>query len=289
MTQFDLNTSSALSEHLLVTTSELEEVIRHRYLYYRNSQLPKKNGGFRVLKVPHGLLKKHQGCVKRLVLDAVKPLPCVHGGVVGRSVVTNAKPHVGKNVVFKLDVQDFFPSVRATKVRSIFGTLGFGQDAIDALVALTTWDDQLPQGAATSVGLANLAMYKADVRLARLAEQQGFDYTRYIDDLTVSGSWRLLKFRKLIQRIIEEEGFVVNLKKLKTMTAGSRQEVTGLIVNEKLNLPKERRDVIRREVAQISSRHNRRAANQARVRGQLSWLSSVNPRQAVRLRIRAGV
>jgi RNA-directed DNA polymerase len=206
-----------------------------------------------------------------------------------RSVMTNAKPHIAKRVVFTLDVKDFFPSVGPRTVNTIFRVLGFDAQALDVLVDITTWDNQLPQGAPTSVAIANLAMYRVDVRLSRLARQHGFAYTRYVDDLTLSGSWRLLDFRRLTQRIVEEEGFRVNAAKIKTMPAGTRQLVTGIVVNEKLNLPKEKRDSIRGHVATIVSSSARSGVGVERVRGQLAWLSAVNPQQAVRLQRRIGL
>ena len=220
------------------------------------------------------------------MLDRIVPLDCVHGGICGRSVITGAARHVGKEVVFTLDVKDFFPSVGPAAASSIFRVLGFGAEALDALVGVTTWDDQLPQGAPTSVGMANLAMHKVDVRLWSLALRHSFAYTRYVDDIAVSGSGRLLDFRRLIQRIVEEEGFKINPAKIKTMPAGTRQLVTGIVVNEKLNLPKDKRDSIRRQVSEVISSRVRSTLVADRIRGKLSWLASVNAGKATRLRLR---
>lgn len=281
MPHFSITTTNELAKLLFVAPQEIHEVNRNRYRYYRKISIAKPDGSFRVLRVPEGSLKVFQDKVRRHVLSQIPPLDCVHGGIKGRSVVTNAKPHIGKQVVLTLDVKDFFPSVGPTTVRTIFSFLGFGSDALEALINATTWDDQLPQGAPTSVAIANLAMYRVDRRLTRLARQQGFAYTRYLDDLALSGSWRLLDFRRLVRRIIEGEGFIINPAKVRTMTAGGRQVVTGVVVNEKLNLPREQRDLIRRQV--LSSRTQSGTAFE-RMRGQLAWLSSVNPQQASRLR-----
>ena len=280
MPHFNINTTNELARLLLAAPQEIVQINRNRRRYYRNICLRKRDGSSRVLRVPEGPLKVFQDKVRRHVLDQVPLLDCVQGGVRGRSVVTNAKPHVGKQVVFTLDVKDFFPSVSPRTVKTIFGFLGFEGQALDALVDATTWDNQLPQGAPTSVAVANLAMFRVDVRLSRLARQQGFAYTRYVDDLALSGSWRLLDFRRLVLRVVEEEGFRVNRAKVKTMPAGTRQVVTGIVVNEKLNLPREQRNSIRGNVLSSSTRSGIVAA---RIRGQLAWLFSVNPRQAFRL------
>jgi len=285
---FGVNTKAELSKLLFVTTPEIDDVIQNRRRYYRNITRPKSDGSTRVLRVPDGNLKLLQDKVRRHVLDQIASLACVHGGVKGRSVTTNAKPHIAKRVVFTLDVENFFPSVDPTTVSTIFRALGFGGQALNALVDATTWDNQLPQGAPTSVGLANLAMYRVDVRLSVLARQQGFAYTRYIDDLALSGCRRLLDFRRLTQRIVEEEGFRVNAGKVKTMLAGTRQLVTGIIVNEKLNLPGEKRASIRADVFKIASSTSARSEIAVgRLHGRLAWLSSINPRQALQLQRRS--
>lgn len=283
MTEFNINSNIDLCKLLAVAPLELEEVIQNRRVYYKNISLRKRNGGSRVLRVPDGPLRLLQDKIKRHVLDGAALLDCVHGGVRGRSVLTNAKPHVGRKVVFTLDLKDFFPSVSPITVRIIFKFLGFNAEALDALVQVTTWDDQLPQGAPTSVGLANWAMYRIDVRLSRLVYQHGFVYTRYIDDLALSGGWRLLDFRRLVHRIVEQEGFRINPAKVKTMLAGTRQVVTGIVVNRRLNLPREERDSIRQKVIQLTSCRPGETEIQ-KLRGHLSWFSSVNPQAAFRLR-----
>jgi RNA-directed DNA polymerase len=285
---FDVNTKAELAKLLLVSPLEIDNVIANRHRLYRCRQMPKSDRTFRVLRVPTGPLKLLQKKVKDHILDAVALLNCVHGGVAGRSVLTNARPHLRKPVVFTLDLKDFFPSVSVRTVQTIFEVLGFGREAADLLVQITAWDHQLPQGAPTSMGLANLAMTRADVRLKTLAQKQGFDYTRYVDDLALSGPWKLLSFRNLVRRIVEDEGFRVNPNKLRTMHAGMRQTVAGVVVNGKINLPREERKSIRIEALRFASTPVRFRKNHARIRGQLSWLLSVNPPLGVGLRERVG-
>jgi RNA-directed DNA polymerase len=283
VSEFNISSKIDLARALAVAPVEIEDVIQNRRRYYTNITVRKSNGGSRALRVPDGPLKLLQDKVKRHILDQLSPLDCVHGGVKGRSVLTNAKPHVGKRVLFTLDLKDFFPNVNQLTVRTIFQFFGFSGEALDELARIATWDDQLPQGAATSVGLANWAMYRVDVRLCRLAQQQGFAYTRYIDDLALSGGWRLLDFRRLVHRIVEQEEFRINPAKVRTMLAGSRQIVTGVVVNRRLNVPREQRDLIRGKVIQLRSCGGRRENDIQSLRGHLAWFSSVNPQRALRL------
>lgn len=120
-------------------------------------------------------------------------------------------------------------------------------------------------------------MTRVDVRLQVLADKQGFAYTRWIDDLALSGSRRLLDFRRLVQRIATEEGFIVNPPKIATIHSGMRQVVAGVVVNKKLNIPKEARDSIRAGLRQLSTPRRPKQASLEQIRGQVSWLSQVNP------------
>jgi len=277
VTLFGISTAEALAKLLLVHPLELEEVTFNRGKLYRSHRIRKENGKLRILHVPQGQLKLLQQKINRHILATVEPLKCAHGGVKGRSVITNAQRHVGKPLVFSVDVKDFSPSVSPQTVRAIFEALGFMGEAANLLVQATTWDGQLPQGAPTSSGIANLAMTRVDVRLEGLAARHGFDYTRYVDDLTFSGPERLKRFRGLIQRIVEEEGFGVNPDKILTMHAGMRQVVTKIVVNTKLNLAREDRNQIRQVALQNANMPRRTRTSNDSLRGQLSWLSSVNP------------
>jgi RNA-directed DNA polymerase len=286
---FNVTTKAELAKLLCVLPQEIDEVIKNRGRHYRIQRTPKADGSQRILNVPEGPIRLLQDKIKRHIFDAVGLLDCVHGGVRGRSPVTNASPHVGKRVVFALDVKDCFPNIGPNSVAAIFGAIGFGAEVLPSLVQATIWNMQLPQGGPTSVALANLALYRVDRRVTSLARQNGFAYTRYVDDLSLSGSLRLLDFRSLIQRIVEEEGFTVNVAKIKTMGSGSRQTVTGIVVNDRLNLPREKQTSIRRQVASAAVRCERSPIAIRSVYGQLSWLSAVNREKAARLRRRVPV
>jgi RNA-directed DNA polymerase len=281
MKLFSISTKEELARLLAVGPFEIDQVIANRRTYYRSFKRPKSDGTSRVLYDPQDPLKLLQQKVKEHIVDSAPVLGCVHGGVRGRSVITNARPHVNKDIVFCLDIKDFYPSVRPHVVTAIFEGLGFGSNVAKLLTDITTWDNQLPQGIATSTGLANLSMMRVDVRLQTLANKQGFAYTRWVDDLILSGNRRLLDFRRLVQRIVTEEGFVIKPDKMRTMHSGMRQIVAGVVVNRKPNVPKEERDLIRRGVLQLRRRGE--SGSFDRIRGKISWLSQVNPTLGSRL------
>lgn len=289
MKNIGVGTKEQLATLLGVAAIDIDQAISNRSRHYRIHTQKKSDGTPRTLHVPQGPLKLLQQKVKQNIFDSIQFPACVQGGVIGRSVVTNARPHVGREIVFSLDVKDFFPSVSPQIVLSVFQALGFGPEATEILVDITTWNQQLPQGAPTSSGVANLAMARVDARLRGLAQKQGFAYTRYVDDLTLSGSKRLLDFRPLIKRIVEAGCFKIKSEKVRTMHAGDRQIVTGIIVNEKPNLPREERRLIRRQVMDFSSSPATRRAMIDTIRGKLSWFAFVNPKLGSRLRMRVAL
>ncbi len=283
---FSVSSKADLAKLLAVAPGEIDYIISRLEYYYRERKIRKPGGNHRVLHVPHGKLKTLQRKILRRILDKTPYFRSVHGGVKGRSVVTNAQAHVGKGIVFCIDIEGFFPHVGPNRVIRIFQGLGFGEEPARILTRLTTWKYQLPQGSPTSTSLANLALIRVDVRIGELARKHRFSYTRYVDDIAVSGSWRLLKFRRLIQRIVRSEGFSIAPEKIETMHSGMRQVVTKLVVNSKLNLPRDKRSSIRRQVLDSISESDP-ALSPVSVQGQLAWLTYVNPKLGNKLLRRA--
>lgn len=163
----------------------------------------------------------------------------------------------------------------------VFERLGYVDEAARILTRLTTYKHQLPQGPPTSPAIANLCIPRADARLSGLARAQGFDHTRFVDDMTLSGSKRLTKFRRLAGRIIEEEGFAVKQgAKGKIMPQNESQNVTGLALNFKLNVPRPKREEILRDA--VRGLTSGRPLDE-KTRGRLGWVNSTNPRAGASL------
>jgi len=193
----------------------------------------------RVFSVPSKPLKKIQRAVLRRVL-AFNFLPCVQGGVAERSIITNAKVHRRQRWVACIDIRKFFPSVHYTNIVRLFEELGCDADVAAMLTRLTTYKYQLPQGAPTSPVLANLLLHRLDERMLGLCRKAGFRYTRYFDDITISGRQDPRKFLPTIRSIIEQTGYRMHTRpgKLDIMHEDQDQIVTGLIVNDsRLRLP----------------------------------------------------
>jgi len=217
--------------------------------FYSEFRIGKRDGGSRPIRAPKPSLRAVQQWIARNVLTAYEPHPCCHGFVRGRSVVTNATPHVGKPRLFKADLSDFFGSIPRSRVFGIFRRAGYSPAVANLLADLTTLDGRLPQGAPTSPALANVAAFTLDCRLAGLARRHDISYTRYADDLTFSGvlagSPRL---RRTIFRIIHDEDFRVNEHKTRLVGRNRRQLVTGVVVNDVAHWPRWRRRWLRQEI-----------------------------------------
>lgn len=233
---------------------------------YRTYTIPKRSGSARTICAPVPGLKVVQ---RKILSDILYRLPthdAVHGFVPGRSPLTNALPHVGRPLVVKFDIKDFFPSIRYFRVVGMFANLGYHCDdrprfssyddstAVAATLArLCCFTDTpkkwgvgaLAQGAPTSPALANYTCRRLDKRLSGVATRLGGVYTRYADDLTfsfpeakgVGVGW----LNRRVTKICAEESFVVHPEKFRVFRSCRRQEVTGLVVNARANAPREMR------------------------------------------------
>jgi len=240
-------------EHLAYVTDTtaglIETLVKEPEAYYSEFRISKRGGGSRLIAAPSPALKTVQHWIQRNITQRLWLHPACHGYRRGRSIVTNAGPHVAAPLVVKYDLVGFFGSIPAERVFRIFRRVGFAVGVADSLAKLTTVRGRLPQGAPTSPDLANFAAYGLDARLGSFASRNGVAYTRYADDLTFSGGRiDLARSRRLIERVVRDEGFRPNQAKVRFLTRASQQRVTGVVVNEKLNSPRARRRWIRQEL-----------------------------------------
>ena len=227
--------------------------------------------------------------------------------------MTNAAAHVGRLLVVNADLSDFFPSITFPRVRGVFRQLGYSPAVATVLALLCTESPRrtvtyagrpfhvatgprdLPQGACTSPALSNLAARRFDSRLAGIAAKLGWTYTRYADDLTFSatGDQAEGKVGYLLARvrhIAADEGFAVNEKKTRVLRPGAAQTVTGIVVNERLGVPRDTvrrlRAILHRAKAEGLAAQNRENHPhfEAWVRGMVAYVHMVNPAQAAPLR-----
>jgi hypothetical protein len=207
----------------------------------------------RPIKQPIGklddILRKVKG-----VLDRIELPSYVHGGVKGHSPITNAAPHVRKAAVLNFDIADFFPSVRPRQVYEMFYKhCRFPADVARILTRLVTFEGQLPQGSPTSTAVANLVILPLAHRLCRLAQKHGCDYSQFVDDGTVSGPGYIERLRPVIDKIIRQAGLQASPKPHKRITRYYYQEqvVTGVAVNKRIDVPKEKVQEIKNKLCEL--------------------------------------
>jgi retron-type reverse transcriptase len=255
-----LSSPLLLAERMGLTLPQLRRLAFQRRVsrttHYVRFRVPKKTGGERVISAPMPQLKAAQRWILENVLEKVPVHDAAHGFVAARSIVTNAQPHLGAEIVVNLDLKDFFPTVHYPRVWGVFRALGYSRATSTILALLCTehevqsveldgelWhvavsDRRLPQGAPTSPAVTNLLCRRLDRRLSKLAASLGFTYTRYADDLTFSGSGeakaQVGRLLGRVRHVVAQEGFVVHPDKTRVLRRSQQQEVTGLVVNDKL-------------------------------------------------------
>lgn len=228
--------------------------------HYTRFLMPKKSGGTRLISAPKPKLKAIQLWIYETLLKRVPLHNAAHGFVPGRSIVTNAREHVGSDVVVNLDLSNFFPTITYRRVKGLFRFLGYSE-ALATILGLictepavtdvevdlkeyhvATSERFLPQGAPTSPAITNILCRRLDERLSSLAKSLGFRYTRYADDLSFSatgnGKEKVGRLLSKVKLIVEDEGFEVHPKKTRIQRKGRLQEVTGLVVNDELGVPR---------------------------------------------------
>lgn len=234
---------------------------------YRTFTIPKKSGGERIISAPVRLLKSFQTYMNRILQAFYEAPDCVTGFVPAKSVVDNAERHVGQVYVFNTDLKDFFPSISQARVWGALKTRPFCFEktiasAIAGLCSIQVEDGDgsgdaedgqetdkkkyryvLPQGSPCSPVLTNIVCHNLDWKLQGLARRFNLRYSRYADDITFSSAHNVYQedgeFMTELRRIVTEQRFTINEKKTRLQKRGSRQEVTGLVVSDRVNVTRE--------------------------------------------------
>jgi hypothetical protein len=283
--------------------------------------LAKRFGRMRLIEAPKARLKDRQQQILAWILAKIPAHPAAHGFVKKRSIRTSVAPHVGRRVVLRMDLRDFFPTFSGARIQTVFRMLGYPESVADLLGGIcanatprNVWEDvsadgdpiylseirrlyarpHLPQGAPTSPALANICCYRLDCRLAALAKFAGANYTRYADDLAFSGD---VEFEKRVERfaahvasIAHEEGFAVHHRKTRIMRQGVRQRLAGLVTNRRINVLRCDFDRLKATLTNCdrfgpeSQNREGRSHFRSYLQGRVSFVEMVNPAKGRRLR-----
>lgn len=231
----------------------IQSMINGTPRFYREFTIKKRAGGLRTIHAPYPSLLQCQDWIYKNILIHCVIHDNAHGYIPRRSIFTNATPHLSCQVLLKMDLKDFFPSIGMGWVINLFSSLGYSHGVSYALASLCCNEGCLVQGASTSPYLTNILLYGLDDRLAKLAAKNSLNYTRYADDMTFSGGYISSNFPMLIKSIVEQYGLFVNEKKTRLLINKNKKIVTGLSVSStSLRITRDLRRSIKQEVHYIS-------------------------------------
>ncbi|WP_262273409.1 retron St85 family RNA-directed DNA polymerase [Microvirga yunnanensis] len=219
--------------------------------YYRHYSIPKRSGGERKIAEPLPSLKEIQHWILSNILNKISVHPAAKAFCAGKSIKENARFHKSQKTVLTIDIKDFFPSIGAGRVFNVYRSLGYSSQVASALTDLSCLERQLPQGAPSSPALSNIVCLTLDRRLFGFARKNNLRYTRYADDMTFSGNEIGSDEIDFVYKVISKSGFEPNLQKTRVLRLNQRQIVTGVVVNEKLQAPRELRRKLRQQAYYI--------------------------------------
>ena len=283
---------------------------RHYHYIWKKKHI----GTDRLLEIPKTNLRAMQRRINSQILQQIPLHSACHGFRQEHSCLTYARVHCAKAVVIRIDLQIFFTSIPLRRIHAVFETIGYRTELARLLAGLCsnqvphdilqvnaklTWQERkqfatphLPQGVPCSPALANLAAFKLDTRLSALMKNIGGEYTRYADDLAFSGDFSQAAIRRLcdlIGQIVTDEGFTVNSRKTKIMKRGGRQQLTGLVLNQHTNYPRDKYDKLK-AILLNCARYGAESQNKeehknfkAHLQGKISYVKSINPQRAKKL------
>ncbi len=309
-----LDKAPDLADAIGITIGELRSLAYHRDaatgIHYHRFTIPKRSGKERAIWAPKPRLKAAQHWILHHIVERLPVHGAAHGFLPGRSTVTNAAAHTGSQVILKMDIADFFPTVSVSRVKGIFRKAGYREPiaillshlCTEAPREVVTHGDKtyyiamgprcLPQGAPTSPGLTNSLCLRMDRRLEGLAKKYGWRYTRYADDLTFSlpldhkADPHTGAMIGSVTRIVADEGFQIRTDKTRVHRQGGPQQVTGLSVNTP-GPPKVPRELKRRVRAQLHNLSQGKpileGENLAQLEGYIAYIYMVEPELGAKL------
>lgn len=230
--------------HILRATSRPEN-------FYRSFTIPKKAGGRRNISEPLPSLKEIQRWMLVNILYKCQASKYSKAYVPKNSIKSNSKFHRGKKIVLTIDIENYFQSIKREVVFNFFQGLRYTPFVADIFSRLCCLDDSLPQGASTSPMLSNLITKNLDEAIAAFVMPLEIKYSRYADDLTFSGDFNPGYIIKKVKKLLDPYSLKTNNKKIRVQNRHERQLVTGIVVNEKMQVAKNRRKKVRQEIYYI--------------------------------------
>lgn len=275
--------------------------------HYQRSAIKKRDGSLRWIEAPRPILARVQSRLAESIVTKIGLHESAHGFVHGKCIRSCCACHTNRDIVIRIDLENFFGSISRRRVGGLLQAAGYNEPVAEILSQLCTVPaivsagdtrnalrrSRLPQGSPTSPHLANAVAYRLDRRLQGYSHGADAAYTRYADDLIFSGGRSLQRshrrFAAGVAAIVMDEGFRVNFRKTKSMPRGSRQQVLGIVLNDKLNTPRQQYDTLRailtncdRHGIETQNRDNHPAFTES-LAGRVAHVASINPGRGLSL------
>ena len=240
----------------LINSKNKKEILKKLYSIsnkiennYKVYKIKKHNGSYRTIYSPNSLLKSIQRKILTNILnnkEISKYAKAYHKNI---SLKDNAIPHLNKKLVLKLDIIDFFENIEyPTIYKYCFNQTYFPKSIGHLLTTLCTYESRLPQGAPTSSYISNLIMKDFDNEIGTYCEQNNISYTRYSDDMTFSGDFNPRELITKVRKELYKLGLKINNKKIHVINNSQQQNVTGIVVNKKIQASSKYRNNIRQSI-----------------------------------------
>lgn len=244
-----------LCQLMKISLKDLYYIINNIDKYYNYYNIPKRNGDVRLICEPKPKLKYLQKYIQKNILENI---PCSDFSMAykkGVSIRDNAKYHINQKYILKMDLKDYFNNLKGSSVYNLFEKIGYDPNVSYILSHLCCLNGSLPQGAPTSPYLSNLLTYNLDIDLNNYckSENRNLNYSRYSDDIVISGDFNAKEIIPEVIHIIRKHQLIVNYDKLVVIGQHKKQEVTGIVVNDKIQVSKSYRKKIRQEVYYIKT------------------------------------
>lgn len=263
--------------------------IKENFLYpnfsekYKEINIPKKRGGVRKISPPNFNLKKVQKKILKTILCNYKQLPCVHGLSKDKGVLQNAQTHTQNSEAFLLvvDIENFFLNISRIMVKKGFTKIGFNKETSAVLTKLCTVENFLPQGAPTSPYIASMVCNNLDKDLFRFCKNRKLIYTRYFDDISISGKNIEDGHINEIQKVIKKHGFNCRKEKTHLFRPEDRKVINGVIISKiELSVTPEYKEELKEKYKIM--RENNSIENQKVFAGKLGFFLHINKKAALK-------
>lgn len=243
--------SKHLSLLLGIKQEYIYKISNKQKLFYRKFYIKKNNGKKRLIHEPLPNVKLIQSWILNNILYKLPISDFAKAYIPNVSIKENVRFHRGQKIVLKLDIENFFGSISEVDVYRIFKNLGYSENLTVLFTKLCTLNGSLPQGASTSAYISNLILSNFDKKVSNYCLSRKIRYTRYADDLTFSGDFNYDGVIKIVVNELKKLNLKLNTQKIRIIRQNQSQMITGIVVNEKIQVAKKYRKRIRLELYYI--------------------------------------